>query len=89
MSKQIKNMEDWELGIGYCLQRGCLKELELHFDYMKSVFMDALKVIHDLDLIEQVHENIFSNEQSQRELDRIMNLITHNHREQKRRNTAV
>jgi hypothetical protein len=81
----IKNISDWDRGIAFGLIMGCRKELELHFDYMKSVFIDALIKIMDKDLVEQVYENIYTNQRSQDELMRIMNLIKHFHNEQLQR----
>jgi hypothetical protein len=44
--------------------------------------MNALKEINDSKLIEVVHVNIYSNDRSQDELERIMNLIRNNYAEQ-------
>lgn len=82
MGHSINDQENWDHGKSFGMCLGLAKYVELYFDYLKTAYIDKLYQIMDLDLMEHLHDTIYSNERSRHELQRILNSIEHAHREQ-------
>lgn len=85
MGRQIKCTESWDMGVGFGLQRGMEKYVELFFDYMKMEYINKLRTINDNDLIEKMHDTIYTNTRNRHEFELMLNTLQHYHQEQKKR----
>lgn len=85
MGRQIKCIESWDMGVGVGLQRGMEKYIELYFDYMKNEYISTLNQIKDRDLLEKMHDTIYTNVRSRHEFELMLNTIQHYYQEQRER----
>ncbi|MDK7667437.1 hypothetical protein [Cytobacillus oceanisediminis] len=86
MGRQIKCTESWDMGVGVGLQRGMEKYIDLYFDYMKNEYISKLNQINDRDLLEKMHDTIYTNVRNRHDFELLLNNLQHYHQEQKERN---
>lgn len=87
MGRQIKCTESWDMGVGIGLQRGMEKYIDLYFDYMKNEYISKLNQINDRDLLEQMHDTIYTNVRNRHDFELMLNTIQHYHQEQIKRDS--
>ncbi|MEC1159270.1 MULTISPECIES: hypothetical protein [Cytobacillus] len=85
MGRQIKCTESWDMGVGIGLQRGMEKYIDLYFDYMKNEYISKLNQINDRDLLEKMHDTIYTNVRNRHDFELLLNNLQHYHQEQKER----
>lgn len=87
MGRQIKCTESWDMGVGVGLQRGMEKYIDLYFDYMKNEYISKLNQINDRDLLEQMHDTIYTNVRNRHDFELMLNTLQHYHQEQIKRDS--
>ncbi|MCM3128136.1 hypothetical protein [Paenibacillus sp. MER 78] len=62
------------------------KFMDHYFDQLKAEYFKMLREIHDLDLVDQINDVIFTARPTKSDLTLMLNLIHEKHREQMKRN---
>lgn len=88
MVHQIVDKASWELGRSVGMKIGLAKFVELFFEHLCSTYTEKLHEITDLDLIEQMHITIYSNNRSRLGLDQMLSKIDQFREKQTERNVV-
>ncbi|KIL38687.1 hypothetical protein SD70_24885 [Gordoniibacillus kamchatkensis] len=73
------------MAFGMCL--GLAKYFDTRLRQIELEYIDLLYAIKDADLVEQLHEEAYSNEPCRQGFERILNCIERYHQEQTKRNS--